>query len=131
MSTIRDSNITGLTGNFDVVCETFAIMVKGYICVFPTFTMTLVKVFCIFQGGIGDLNNTIDSKEKQNQKLNDKRRKTNVIGSLIREKSISLVNLFCHIETLCSIDIDVGSSQPAKIIGFTNTTNHLNEPGFT
>ena len=59
MSTIRGSDITGLTGNFDVVCETFAIMVKGYICVFQTFTIQLVKVFCIFQGGNDHLNNTI------------------------------------------------------------------------
>ena len=50
MSTIRDSNITGLTGNVNVVCETFAIMVKGYICAFPNLYHAVGKGFLYFPG---------------------------------------------------------------------------------
>lgn len=48
MSTIRGSNITGLTGNVNVVCETFAIMVKGYICVFSNLYHLVGKGFFVF-----------------------------------------------------------------------------------
>lgn len=50
MSTVRDSNITGLTGNVDVVCETFAILVKGYICVFSNLYLIFGKGFLYFPG---------------------------------------------------------------------------------
>lgn len=48
MSTIRGSSITGLTGNVNVVCETFAIMVKGYICVYSNLYHLVGKGFFVF-----------------------------------------------------------------------------------